>query len=81
MDSLKKPKAIFFDWDGTLVNSLPFLTKAHNHVKSLMGLPLFGDDRGFQHYLGMPRERVYNDIYGVERTPEAMKLFEAFLHE
>jgi len=33
-----KYTSIFFDWDGTLVNSLGVIVKAHNHVRVAFGL-------------------------------------------
>lgn len=74
------PKAVFFDWDGTLVNSLAFLTKAHNYAKTQMGLPLFAGDHEFQPYLGMPRDALYADIYGA-RGEEAKVHFETYVHQ
>lgn len=74
------PEAVFFDWDGTLVNSLAFLTKAHNYAKDNMGLPLFAGEHEFQPYLGMPRDLLYADIYG-SRGEEAKKYFEEYVHE
>ena len=41
MDGLSEPKAIIFDWDGTLVDTLPGLLTAHNHVRALYGLPVW----------------------------------------
>lgn len=80
VDLKHRPKAVFFDWDGTLVNSLAFLTKAHNHAKTQMGLPLFHGEHEFQPYLGMPRDALYLDIYG-DRAEEAKVHFEAYVKE
>ncbi len=37
---LKKPDAILFDWDGTLIDSLPALQSYYNHVLGAFSMPL-----------------------------------------
>lgn len=71
--ALFKPHGIFFDWDGTLVDSFAFLTKAHNAVKAEMGLPLFAGDE-FLRYFGVPRDKLFLDIYG-EHAEKAKDAF------
>jgi phosphoglycolate phosphatase len=75
-EPLPLPQAIFFDWDGTLVDSLAFLTGAHNHVKSRLGLPAITEE-DFLQYFGMPRDYLYAEMYGNMAT-EAKTLFEAY---
>lgn len=77
--SLKNPEGIFFDWDGTLVDSLGFLTGVHNHVKEHYGLKPFVGDQ-YLYYLGMPRERIFSEIYG-EKADGAKTLFEKHYFE
>lgn len=60
---MTKPKAIFFDWDGTLVDSFEFLERAHNHVRAIYGMGPFAHDE-FRGYFGMPRQMLYTQIYG-----------------
>ena len=77
--SLNTPEGIFFDWDGTLVDSLGFLTGVHNHVKEYYGFkPFVGDE--YLYYLGMPRERIFSEIYG-ENADGAKALFEKHYFE
>ncbi len=76
--TLAPPKAIFFDWDGTLVDSLAFLTQAHNHVRDKLGMPAF-TEQDFLHYFGMPRDKLYADIYG-DNAMAAKGIFEAYYH-
>lgn len=76
---LSKPRGIFFDWDGTLVNSFSFLEAAHNSVLVEFGMPPFEKD-GFAMYFGKPREEIYPAIYG-ERAEEARGKFEEFVVE
>lgn len=60
---IKKPKAIFFDWDGTLIDSLVFLTNAHNQVRSELGISEALTKQKFKQYLGMPRDVIFEDLY------------------
>ncbi len=71
------PKAIYFDWDGTLVDSFSFIQSAHNHVFNVLDLENRAND-WFRPYFGQPREFIYADIYGGQ-SAEAQKHFEAFV--
>ncbi|MFN3701769.1 MAG: HAD family hydrolase [Alphaproteobacteria bacterium] len=73
---LPKPEAIFFDWDGTLVDSYTFLEKAHNAVKASFGLPPL-KPREFDIYFGMPREKLFAEVYG-SHSEEAKRAFERY---
>lgn len=77
--ALSKPAAIFFDWDGTLVDSFSFLEAAHNHVLAAYGRAQF-EKGGFRQYFGKPREEIYPAVYG-DRAEEARAKFEAFVVE
>lgn len=57
---------VFFDWDGTLVDSFEFLHGAHNHVCAILGRPQFSLET-FSGYFGQPREKLYTEIYGEHR--------------
>ena len=78
MDKLDGIKAIFWDWDGTLVDSFSFLHKTHNHVRGQFGMPSFTIEE-FGNYFGKPREKLYRDIYGAQNIEKAKKHFEAFV--
>ena len=56
-------KSVFFDWDGTLVDSTPLLFAAHNYVRVAMGLPSWSQQEYFQYILYSTRE-LYPKIYG-----------------
>lgn len=71
-------KAVFWDWDGTLVDSFSFLHKAHNHVRNIFGMPEFSVEE-FGNYFGKPRELLYRDIYGANNVEEAKEHFEKFV--
>lgn len=76
---LKHPEAIFFDWDGTLVDSYGFLNDAHSHVLKTLGFDPFRRDE-FKEYFGKPREILYTTIYK-HRSEEAKTLFEKYVNE
>ena len=64
--TITPPKAVFFDWDGTLVDTLVFLRKAHSYARNQLGLPDLSIEQ-FEGYFGMPREVLYQEIYGEEK--------------
>lgn len=72
-------KAVFFDWDGTLVDSLPMLFKAHNHVRSYMNVPLWTRDEYAQAIVYSSRE-LYPRLYG-ERSEEARGVLISYINE
>ena len=78
MRKLEGIKAVFWDWDGTLVDSFSFLHKTHNHVRRTFGMGEFSLEE-FGNYFGKPREKLYKDIYGANNIEEAKKHFEAFV--
>ncbi len=71
------PKAIFFDWDGTLADSFSFIQSAHNYTLDVLGSESRSSD-WFRMYFGQSRDFIYRDIYA-ERAAEAQKCFEAFV--
>lgn len=72
-----RPAAVFFDWDGTLVDSYGFLNDAHGYVLSRLGLPPFREGE-YREYFGMPRETLYPKIYK-DKCEEAKALFEEYV--
>lgn len=72
-----RPAGVFFDWDGTLVDSFRFLHGAHNHVRGALGIEPFSLEV-FGGYFGQPREKLYKELYG-EHVEEAKRLFEAYV--
>lgn len=74
---MSMPRAIFFDWDGTLVDSYGFLEAAHNHVRAVFDLkPL--EPNAFRDYFGKPRDVIYRAFYGA-RGEEAKIHFGDFV--
>ncbi|MBX2834174.1 MAG: HAD family hydrolase [Micavibrio sp.] len=72
-------KGMFFDWDGTLVDSFQLLLNAHNHVRGILGQEPFTAE-GFREYFGQPREKLYAALYG-EDMERAKELFVAYVVE
>lgn len=72
-------KSVFFDWDGTLVDSLPMLFQAHNHVREQFGFPLWSREEYLKALLHSTRE-LYPKIYG-DRALEGQELLYAFIKE
>lgn len=72
-------KGVFFDWDGTLVDSLPLLFAAHNHVREKLGVPLWTREEYTKAIVFSTRE-LYPKIYG-ERSQEAQDLLYGYVKE
>ena len=73
----KTPQAIFFDWDGTLVDTLPWLLTAHNHVRTHLGHePWSVED--FKKVIRYSSRELYGRLYG-EREEEAHTVLRAFM--
>lgn len=74
---LKKPAAIFFDWDGTLVDSMAALHAYYNHVLSHFGMPQITLAQAQSNIRRSARE-VFPEIFGV-KSDEALKVFYEFV--
>lgn len=70
------PSAVFFDYDGTLIDSLPMLVNAHNHARMKLSLPPITQDH-FLKYFGMPRDELYRDLYQ-DHAKDGQALFEDY---
>lgn len=79
METITLPKAVFWDWDGTLADSIDFLHGAHNHVRSIFGKGVFTREE-FSQYFGQPREKLYREIYGADKIEDAKKHFETYVY-
>lgn len=76
MSDYNPPSAIFFDWDGTLVDSYAFLEQAHNHTRTVLGLKPLGSGE-FKNHFGGPREVLYRTLYG-EQAGRAKTVFQDY---
>ena len=72
LQNIEKPDAIFFDWDGTLVNTIPGLFDAHNYVRVAMGFPPWSQ-QDFWDNLRHSSRQIYPSIYK-DRTEEAFDI-------
>lgn len=74
-----KYSSVFFDWDGTLVNSLEVIVRAHNHVRVAFGL----EPWEMIDYFGTASQSardLYPKIYG-DNGADALKMVYAYLEE
>lgn len=70
-------KSVFFDWDGTLVDSLGFLFKAHNKVREMLGYPLWTRAEYAENVIYSTR-KLYPRIYG-KRSDEAREMLYTYI--
>ena len=71
--SLQKPDAILFDWDGTLVDSLPALNEYYNHVLHAFSKPPITIEQAKSNIRRSARD-VFPEVFG-EQAEEALKIF------
>lgn len=79
MDKIELPQAVFWDWDGTLVDSYGFLNDAHNHTLTQLGFPPF-EEGEYKNYFGKPRDILYPAIYK-DKHVEAIDVFQEYVVE
>lgn len=70
--TIEKPQAILFDWDGTLVDSLPGLFAAHNHVRVALGHPAWSWDE-YMAEMHLSSRELYPRLYG-DRAEEGIAM-------
>lgn len=73
------PKAVLFDWDGTLVDSFNLIYEAHNFAHRNLDM-LEIDVETFRPFFGKPREYIYKTLYN-DKGAQAQKYFEKFVSE
>ncbi|MCB9995666.1 MAG: HAD family hydrolase [Rhodospirillales bacterium] len=74
---IQQPKAVFFDWDGTLVDTLPWLLTAHNHVRSALGYEPWTAEE-FKKIIRYSSRELYGQLYG-EQESRAHDLLTAYM--
>jgi len=77
MESITIPKAILFDWDGTLVDTIPGLRMAHNHVRTTLGYEPWTEAQFWENLKHSARE-LYPHVYG-DKSDEALKILYDFV--
>lgn len=70
-----KYSAVFFDWDGTLVNSLDVIVRAHNHVREAFGLEKWEMIDYFGTASQSARD-LYPKIYGADAEKAMVLLYD-----
>lgn len=77
MEGVKLPKAVLFDWDGTLVDTIPGLRVAHNHVRTTLGFEPWTEAQFWQNLKHSARE-LYPVVYG-DKSDKAMEILYDFV--
>jgi len=72
-----KPKLVLFDWDGTLVDTLPLIRAAHEAIWKLYRKGDF-DNRQFEAILLMDPREVFAKLYA-DKADEARTMFYNFI--
>lgn len=68
------PDAIFWDWDGTIVDSYQFLNETHNYTLRTLGMAELKEG-AFRHYFGKERMFIFSDIYR-DKMDQAVEIFQ-----
>lgn len=74
----KLPEAVFWDWDGTIANTLKFLEEAHNHTLRSLGKKPFKEG-DYASYFGKRRDFIFSTFYGEDQKEAAVKNFEEWV--
>ncbi len=74
------PSAVFFDWDGTLVDTLPLILRAHNHVRTHMGYEPWSVQDFKINVVHYSSRELYGPLYG-ERADEAMQILTTYMEQ
>lgn len=73
------PKAVIFDWDGTLVNTIPLLFRSHNHVRKILNVPLWSMAE-YRQVIHRSTRDVYPELYGPD-SQRAIDLLYSFYND
>lgn len=73
------PSAIFFDWDGTLVDTIDMLFDAQNHVRDVMELPRWSIEDFYKNLKHSSLE-LYPRLYG-DKSEQALKILYAYVED
>lgn len=73
------PEAVFFDWDGTLVDTLSWMLNTHNYVRKQMGYEPWSVQE-FKDNVRYSSREIYGKIYK-ERSEEALDILWTYVEE
>jgi len=73
-DAPPPPRAVIFDWDNTLVDTWPTITRCYNAVFSAFGMPRWSEDEARARAHGSLRN-YFPVLFGEERWEEAREIF------
>ncbi|MBL8639036.1 MAG: HAD family hydrolase [Alphaproteobacteria bacterium] len=76
--SLERPNAIFFDWDGTLVDSVPLIRAGYDDLYAHYGLPPITMDQLARNMRNSARE-LFPQIFG-DQAAQALAHFYDYIH-
>jgi 2-phosphoglycolate phosphatase len=71
-----KPRAVLFDFDGTLIDSYPAITASVNHVRKLHGLPAL-EEKAVRPHVGRGPANLLTQTLGREATPADVGAYKA----
>ncbi len=72
--SLTRPRAVLFDWDGTIVDSAQSVLVAQNHVRRTFGLPDFDLQTLIENVRAGTAREIFKTLYP-DRAQEALDLY------
>jgi len=75
----KLPDAIFWDWDGTIVDSYQLLNDTHNYTLHKLGMPDLKEGE-FRNHFGKERLQIFSSIYK-DKKKEAIEIFQNSIME
>jgi len=75
-----KPSAVVFDWDGTLLNTIPLIYRAVNKTHAYYGQPP-EDPNEVRHFTSLTKEQSFAVRFGEERRDEALELYQRYIDE
>jgi len=68
------PDAIFWDWDGTIVDSYEFLNDVYNHVLVTLGFEPLGEGEYRQYFGKKPKNEIFEALFG-NKKDDALRLY------
>ncbi len=80
LNVLKRPDAVFFDWDGTLIDGFETIIGGYNAALSHFNLPLMTPESARVRVRKSSRE-AFPEVFGADNVKEAMALYYAYVDQ